>query len=93
MPILKPRTRIVYFRVSEDDFQQLVGLCSVHGARSISELARSAMENMIHSRYTSVEGSTVVDKLSELDRSVSQLNQYLKRLIPAVKEEGTISNG
>lgn len=83
----------MYFRVSEDDFQQLIGLCPVYGARSISELARSAMVNMIHQGYSPQQSGTVVDKLSDLDRSVSRLNHYLKRLIPVTPEEGAVDNG
>ena len=43
MAVLKPRNRIVYFRVSEEEFQNLRAYCETYGARSVSDLARSAV--------------------------------------------------
>jgi hypothetical protein len=47
MSVLRPRNRLVYFRVSEDEFQQFSGICDSAGARSISDLARVALQRMI----------------------------------------------
>lgn len=82
MSILKPRTRIVYFRVTEEDFHRLVGLCPVHGARSISELARSAVQNMIRGTQPNAGDREVVETLHAIDKTVSEMNQNLKRLMP-----------
>jgi hypothetical protein len=81
--ILKPRTRIVYFRVSEEDFHRLVDLCPMHGARSISELARSAMQSIIRGTQSDAGDREVVEKLYAIDKTVSEMNQNLKRLMPA----------
>jgi hypothetical protein len=43
MPILKPRSRSISIRLSEDEFVTLKHLCSVTGARSVSDLTRNAM--------------------------------------------------
>lgn len=43
MPVLNPRTRLVNFRVSEDEFQKLKEGCARSGARSVSDFARSAV--------------------------------------------------
>ena len=47
MAVLKPRERLVYFRVSEDEFRQFVGVCEQAGARSVSDLARNAVQRLI----------------------------------------------
>jgi len=47
MAVFKPRERLVYFRISEDEFHQFVGLCEQEGARSVSDLARSAVQRLI----------------------------------------------
>ena len=47
MAITKPRTRLVYFRISENEYEQILRLCEVTGARSISDLARSAIQKLI----------------------------------------------
>lgn len=83
MSILKPRTRIVYFRVSEEEFHRLMDLCPAHGARSISELARGAMQDIIRGADGADRERDVVQKLDALDRTVSEMSQNLKRLIPA----------
>jgi hypothetical protein len=43
MAVTKPRTRLVNFRVSEDEFQSLRQACETGGARSISDFARCAV--------------------------------------------------
>lgn len=43
MPVFKPRNRLVNFRLSEEEFDKLQGGCRVHGARSISDYARSCV--------------------------------------------------
>jgi hypothetical protein len=80
--ILKPRTRIVYFRVSEEDFHRLVDLCPARGARSISELARSAVQNMIRGEHGDPADREVVETLHAIDKTVSEMNRNLKRLMP-----------
>ncbi len=82
MSILKPRTRIVYFRISEEDFRRLVDLCPSRGARSISELARSAMQNIIRGEQDGSGDREVVETLHAIDKTVSEMNQNLKRLMP-----------
>ena len=48
MPRLKARNRVVYFRISEPEYERLTALCrSVDGERNISELARLAVRQMI----------------------------------------------
>jgi hypothetical protein len=81
--ILKPRTRIVYFRVSEEDFLRLTDLCPRHGARSISELVRSAVQEMLHETPSPADdGRAVVERLEALDKTISEMNRNLKRLMP-----------
>jgi hypothetical protein len=43
LPVLNPRTRLVNFRVSEDEFQRLKETCARSGARSVSDFARAAV--------------------------------------------------
>lgn len=43
MPVYRPRTRLVNFRLSEDEFLMLKDTCARSGARSVSDYARSAV--------------------------------------------------
>jgi|SRR5580658_4363641 hypothetical protein len=78
-PILsavKPRTRIVYFRISEEEFTKFCGLCEAQGVRSLSELARLAVRSMLQPN----KASDVSERLGELERCILELNHHLKAL-------------
>lgn len=87
MSVLKPRNRTVYFRISEEEFHQLVNICPARGARSISELARTAMQEILRDNSREPEKQDVVEKLQSIDRTVSEMNQNLKRLIPSYPDK------
>jgi len=85
MSVLRPRNRLVYFRVSEDEFQQFNQICESMGARSISDLARSAMRRMIEQAghngdHDSTDVSEVSAKLSVLETSMCDLNRKVQHL-------------
>ena len=44
---VKPRSRLVTFRVTEDEYEELRQACLVVGSRSVSELARTALRGII----------------------------------------------
>jgi DNA-binding transcriptional regulator GbsR (MarR family) len=54
--VLKPRERLVYFRITEDEFHQFANVCEQEGARSISDLARSAVQRLIAESNREREG-------------------------------------
>jgi hypothetical protein len=45
LPVFEPRTRLVNFRLSEQEFERLKSTCEKSGARSVSEYARQAVLN------------------------------------------------
>jgi hypothetical protein len=76
------RTRIVYFRVSEDEFRHLHELCQQRGARNLSELVRSTIEKVLHgSQHDGFE--------SEINRRLELLEQSVSRLHTNVTESAT----
>lgn len=79
MPVIRPRNRLVYFRVSEDEFQQFTQICESSGARSISDLARSAMQRMIQSDNHDA-GNQLTAKLTVLETIIWDLNHQLRAL-------------
>lgn len=81
LPTIKPRTRLVYFRISEDEFNKFCGLCEAQGIRSLSELARLAVRSMLESGRT----TDLSERLSELERCILELNSHL-RALPQVQE-------
>ena len=47
MKILKRKSRMISFRLSEDEYASLRSLCENEGARSVSDLARDAVHRLI----------------------------------------------
>jgi len=87
MSVLKPRNRLVYFRVSEDEFQQFNHLCESTGARSLSDLARSAMQSLIHDAPPN-RSERISDRLSLLETMVRELNREVVQLTRALGRHG-----
>jgi hypothetical protein len=84
MAVLKPRTRLVNFRVSEDEFQTLKTASETGGARSISDFARSAVlsgnghkpphsEDLVRLRLALIE-----EKMSEVDAKLLLIAAMLR---------------
>lgn len=48
MRVLRPRSRIVSIRMSEEEFSTLRRICATTGARSVSDLAREAMRGLLN---------------------------------------------
>jgi len=78
--VLKPRERLVYFRVSEDEFRQFVSVCEQAGARSVSDLARSAVQRLIEDGNRQREDDEMTDKMYRLERLIAQVTEQLQLL-------------
>jgi len=80
LAVLKPRERLVYFRVSEDEFRQFVSVCEQAGARSVSDLARSAVQRLIADGNRQREDEELTDKMFRLERLIAQVTEQLQLL-------------
>lgn len=77
MPVLKPRSRMISIRLSEEEYFELRRLCAVTGARSVSDLARDALHLVLGRPRSAVEtGSQMEEFLSQMN----SLNQKVERL-------------
>jgi hypothetical protein len=79
MAVLKPRNRLVYFRVSEEEFQLFSGMCEIEGARSISDLARLALQRLAQEHRLNTEGD-FIGKLRVINEVLSELGEKVERL-------------
>lgn len=85
MGVMKRRTHIVNFRLSEDEYESLKNVCLTEGARSISDFARAAVCRSItgHSSSPSdelyIRVSKLDDRVEELDRAVRRINEIVVR--------------
>lgn len=80
MAVLKPRERLVYFRVSEDEFRQFVSVCEQAGARSLSDLARSAVQRLIQDGTRQREDEQLADRMHRLEKLISKVTEQLQLL-------------
>lgn len=79
MAVLRPRNRIITFRVGEEEFERLKNLSVAEGARSLSDFARAAVYNAVPMR--AADNNTGLDahvrkldgKVEELERLVGEL--------------------
>jgi hypothetical protein len=79
MSVLKPRNRLVYFRVSEDEFRELNHFRESMGVRSISDLARSAMQRLLKEGYQE-RSDAVSQRLIALETVVADLRQKVEKM-------------
>jgi hypothetical protein len=78
--VLKPRERLVYFRISEDEFRQFVSVCEQEGARSVSDLARSAVQRLIADGNRHREDDEMAEKMHKLESLIAAVTEQLQML-------------
>jgi hypothetical protein len=83
MSVFKRRTRIVSFRLSEDEYERLRGTCVSHGIRSISDFARFATQQWVDN-----DSEPVLVTIRELKGKVRELDLELRELAGKVPQAG-----
>ena len=80
MAILKRRSRMISFRLSEEEYAGLRTLCENEGARSVSDLARDAVSRLMRKE----PGIPVETILRTLEGRMDTLDLQVQRLTAAV---------
>ena len=78
MRVVKPRSKTVMFRIAQEDYARLATIVSASGARSFSDFARSQVLRALGEPSLADVGQ----RLSELEVSVQQLAEALRRMKP-----------
>jgi hypothetical protein len=77
MTVLKPRSRAISVRLSEEEYWALRRLCSVTGARSVSDLTRNAMRGLFDGQDRDQMRGIGIDEfraqMKSLDRKIEKL--------------------
>jgi hypothetical protein len=94
MSLARSRTKVVYFRVSEAEFEKYMEFCRSQGVRSISDLARSGLEILVaEERGYTLSGLTErVTALSGLIARLSGTIQGLTEVVNNKKLGATLEN-
>jgi hypothetical protein len=84
MAVLKPRSRMISVRISEEEYLALRRLCAVSGARSISGLTRDAMRALVSRAFETHGLDTNMDefraRIRILDEKIRTLDEKIEHL-------------
>jgi hypothetical protein len=83
MTVPSPRTRLVNFRVSDEEYETLRSGCARHGARSISDFARLAVLGWAGS--TDLQATAMQWRLSALGHKMADLEGRVGNLLEALE--------
>jgi len=78
MNVLKRRTRMISFRLSEEEYEGLKRICVRLGARSLSDIARDAVQQLLNNGAElkndgSAQLRVLYERIDALDREVKRL--------------------
>ncbi|MGD0155609.1 MAG: hypothetical protein ABSB50_05910 [Terracidiphilus sp.] len=77
MKVLKPRSRMISIRLSEEEYEGLCRLSAVTGAHSLSDLARNAMRLFLtisaHEQLLTDPTGAVQAQMEILNRRIDEL--------------------
>ena len=89
MATLKSRSRLVSFRLTQDELENLKAACLVQGARNVSDFARNAVLELAQARVHP-EGqmldrfSAVEVRLHEIDGAVRHNGELLRAVLRGI---------
>jgi Arc/MetJ-type ribon-helix-helix transcriptional regulator len=76
--------RLISFRLSEEEYQEMKRLCADEGSRSLSDFVRSAFHNLINENG---HLETVLElKLRKLDQRLSEIQHEFQELSALVEK-------
>jgi hypothetical protein len=89
MIVFKRKTRMVSFRVSEEEYEFLRQHSLTRGARSVSDYARAALFGTVVDGDASGSAVALADRMHRLDTEMRELNYEVKRLRARLDPDGS----
>jgi hypothetical protein len=83
MNVLKRRSRMVSFRLSEEEYESLRHICLTAGARSLSDIARDAVHRLIGNGGE--QKKDLETQLRLLNERIDAIDQEVRRLAGRVE--------
>jgi len=80
----KRKTRVISFRLSEEQYLALREISLSQGARSVSDYARDNLLRQLEPGPTSGEPRGIEDRINRLTGEIEELNRIVERLCTAV---------
>ncbi|HWR52633.1 MAG TPA: hypothetical protein VN428_16095 [Bryobacteraceae bacterium] len=79
MLVRERRSRLIRFRVSPDEYETLSRFCAASGARSLSDLARSALQQTMRGQGVRSEAG-VTQELRRVDETMRAMNDQIAEI-------------
>ncbi len=89
MTVLKPRNRMISIRLSEEEYLALKRICTVTGARSVSDLTRDAMRVLLNGSNRDAGGGI---NINDFRTEIRNLNKKVEELAAEVATSRAGSN-
>ena len=96
--MLKTRTRLVSFRLSEEEYQRLKYVCSQKGARSISDGARALLcqirgfsDELSSDSNAGIRSGHLIDSLERLNTGINRLTDLVEKLKDYPQSSSSVS--
>jgi hypothetical protein len=78
-------SKMISFRLSQEEYEQLLDACPRHGVRNVSELVRAAMNSLVLGNRSNVP-ITLQHQVRDLQSRVQQLSVDVNRLARLLSE-------
>jgi Arc/MetJ-type ribon-helix-helix transcriptional regulator len=88
MAVLKPRSRMISVRLSEDEYAALRRLCQNTGARSVSDLTRDAMRGLLENGTREEALGSRMEEFRAQMKSLDHRIESLAAEVAAFKSSG-----
>lgn len=89
--MLKPRNRLINFRVTDEEYEELKVACSNRGARCLSDFARTIILAAADVTGNSLPapGGPMHERIADVERRIETIESNLERLLNAVSAQVT----
>jgi uncharacterized protein with PIN domain len=77
---MKTRQRVIYFRITEDEFSKFAALCEQEGARSVSDLTRKTVLRLINEKHRQEHQQELMKKIENLESLVMRMSEQLESI-------------
>ena len=92
MGVLKRRTRLISFRLSDEEYQALLQITAAQGARSISDFSRTVVFQALKGNSSSLylaQEHAFLSQVRELIKSMQELGSVIATLLGQLEREST----
>ena len=88
MSALHPRSRVVLFRLTQEEYESLKQACLDQGGRNLSEFTRSALFSAVRGGFGDATGAR---QYREIESRLAELQRLVEKLVDTQDERRQIA--